>query len=70
MTFVRSSDKFIIIDHTYVSKKFNGQGVGKLLLNEVVDWARSEGLRIIPLCPYAKAQMEKNSEFHDMIHHA
>ena len=70
MTFVRSSDKIIIIDHTYVSEKFYGQGVGKLLLNEAVDWARSEGLRIIPLCPYAKAQMEKNSEFHDMIHHA
>ena len=68
MSFVPSGDNLITIDHTHVSEELNGQGVGKILLKELVDWARKEGKKIIPLCPYAKAQMEKNKEYHDMIH--
>lgn len=68
MTFVHTGDNLIIIDHTHVSEQLNGQGVGKLLLKELVDWTRRENKKIIPLCPYAKAQMEKNKEYHDMIY--
>ena len=67
MTFVTSGEKTIIIDHTSVSEELSGQGVGKLLLKELIDWARKENKKIIPLCPYAKAQMEKNKEYHDML---
>lgn len=68
MTFVPSGDNLIIIDHTTVTDKLNGQGVGKLLLEELVKWARKENKKIIPLCPYAKSQTEKNKEYHDMIY--
>lgn len=68
MTYVPSGENLIIIDHTHVADELGGQGVGKLLLKELVTWAREEGKKIIPLCPYAKAQMEKNREYHDMIH--
>ena len=68
MTYVNSGENIIIVDHTFVSDELGGQGVGKLLLKEVVDWSREENKKIIPLCPYAKAQMEKNQEYHDLIH--
>ena len=68
MTYVPSNEDLIIIDHTYVSEELTGRGIGKLLLKELVDWARLEGKKIMPLCPYAKAQMEKNQEYHDMIY--
>jgi len=68
MTFVNSSDKFIIIDHTIVSDDLKGQNVGRLLLKELVDWARKENKKIMPLCPFAKAEMEKNKEYTDMIY--
>lgn len=68
MSFVLSGDNIIIIDHTHVSDELGGQGVGKKLLKELVDWVRKENKKIIPLCPYAKAQMEKNEEYHDIIH--
>lgn len=63
MTFVSSDDNTIIIDHTYVSNELSGQGVGKLLLKELLDWAKKENKKVIPICPYAKAQMEKNKEY-------
>lgn len=68
MSFVKSGESIIIIDHTHVSDELGGQGIGKKLLAELVQWARKEKKKIIALCPYAKGQMEKNEEFHDMIH--
>jgi predicted GNAT family acetyltransferase len=67
MTYVRSGRK-VIIDHTYVPPEMGGQGVGKLLLKELVDMVRAEGKKIVPACPYAKEQMEKNKEYHDLIY--
>jgi hypothetical protein len=68
ITYVYSGENHIIVEHTYVSEALNGQGVGKLLLKALTDWAREENLKITPECSYAKAQMEKNSEYHDLIY--
>lgn len=68
MGYVNSGEKLIIIDHTTVPDSLSGQGVGKKLLKELVDWARAENLKIMPLCPFAKVQMEKNEEYQDMIY--
>ena len=68
MSYVYSSEKLIIIDHTTVGDELSGQGAGKKLLKKLVDWARNENLKIMPLCTFAKAQMEKHEEYHDMIY--
>ncbi|MDF2677058.1 MAG: putative acetyltransferase [Bacillota bacterium] len=68
MTFIYAEENLIIIDHTIVSDKLRGQNVGRLLLKEVVDWARKENKKITPICPFAKAEMEKNKEYLDMIY--
>lgn len=68
MTYVPSGDHLIIIDHTMVSDVLAGQGSGKQLLQAMVAWARSQDKKIMPLCPFAKAQMEKTEAYQDMIH--
>lgn len=68
MTFIPSGENLIIADHTYVSDELKGQGVGKQLLKEVVAWARKENKKIVPLCSYVKAQMEKNEEYQDILY--
>lgn len=68
ITFVNSDENLIIADHTYVSDELNGQGVGKLLLKELINWARVENKKIRPVCSFVKMQMEKNEEYHDMIY--
>ena len=67
ITFVPGGEQVIIIDRTYVSDELRGQGIGRLLLGELIAWARKENKKIIPLCPYAKAEMEKDREYHDML---
>lgn len=60
------NDKFII-DHTEVNPEFNGQGVGKKMVLAAVEYARENNLKIIPLCPFAKAMFDKMQEIRDVL---
>lgn len=59
-------DKFII-DHTEVDPAFKGQGVGKVLLDAAVAYARENHLKVIPLCPFAKSQFDRRAEIKDVL---
>lgn len=66
MTYKETGEEAIIIDGTLVSKELEGQGIGKKLLKEVVEFARAENKKILATCPYAIAQLEKNEEYKDV----
>lgn len=63
MTFSRAGTSRIIIDHTGVPKELAGLGVGAALVQHGVEDARSNRIKIIPVCPFAKAQIEKHPEW-------
>ena len=67
MTYSRAGKTRIIIDHTGVPDSMRGMGVGKKLVEAAVKDARAEGFKIIPLCPFAKATLEKHTEWHDVV---
>ena len=54
----------IVIDPTYVNDDYRGQGIAAQLVDRVVEMAREENKKIIPLCPYAKGMLEKNSSLY------
>ena len=64
MTYSNAGGKAMIIDHTYVRDSHRGQGLGKALLDSLVAEARERGMKIIPLCPFVKAQFDKNRELY------
>ena len=57
----------IVAESTKVSEELNGKGVGKLILKELVDWARKENKKIRPVCPFVVAQMDKTPEYYDVL---
>lgn len=67
MTYSWAGKERFIIDHTEVKPEFNGRGVGKQMVMAAVHYARENKLKIIPLCPFAKAMFEKNSEIRDVL---
>jgi predicted GNAT family acetyltransferase len=69
MTFSRASPKLIIIDHTEVPDIYRGKGVGVQLALHAVEQARKGGWKIIPLCPFFKAQVERHPEWQDIVAH-
>lgn len=60
------TDKFII-DHTGVDEAFNGKGYAKQLVYAGVEYAREKGIKIIPLCSFAKKTIEKTLQFRDVL---
>ena len=67
MTYSRASAQLIIIDHTEVPDALRGRGVGQALVLRAVEDARREAFKIIPLCPFAKAQFERHAEWRDVL---
>nr|WP_070960352.1 GNAT family N-acetyltransferase [Hyphomonas sp. Mor2] len=67
MTYSRAGTSRIIIDHTGVPDSMRGLGVGKKMVEAAVRDARTEGFKIIPLCPFAKATLAKHSEWQDVV---
>ncbi|MGL2966639.1 GNAT family N-acetyltransferase [Flavobacterium sp. XGLA_31] len=67
MTFVFAGDDKIIIDHTEVNPGNEGKGLGKKMVAQAVAYARENGIKIIPLCPFAKSVFDKVPEFQDVL---
>lgn len=67
MTYSRAGKTRIIIDHTFVPAAFRGRRVGERLVRQAVEDARREGFVIIPLCPFAKAQMQRHPDWQDVL---
>ena len=57
----------MIIDHTEVSDIHKGEGVGKQLVAEAVAYARAHGLKIYPLCVFARSVLLKNKDYQDVL---
>jgi len=53
--------------HTEVPMAASGGGVGKELVTAALDYARANGLKIQPTCPYVRSYMRKHAETHDLL---
>jgi len=60
-------NSFLTVYHTEVSDEAEGKGVAKQLLNVMVEHARQNNLKVIPLCPYVHLQFRKHpNEYADV----
>lgn len=67
MTYSWAGDDKFIIDHTWVDDSLRGQHVGRNLLDHAVAYAREKGVKIIPLCPFAKSVFDKEVSIRDVL---
>lgn len=59
---VAVTGKHVIAYHTEVLPKAEGKGLAKELMANMVDYARSHQLKVIPLCPYVNAQFRRHEQ--------
>jgi predicted GNAT family acetyltransferase len=57
----------ITFTHTEVPEALGGRGVGSELAKGALDQARQRGLKVVPLCPFIKAYIEKHPEYQDLL---
>jgi predicted GNAT family acetyltransferase len=57
----------ITIQHTEVPKELGGRGIGSALARGVLEFARAQGLKVVPRCPFVKSYIDKHPEFADLL---
>jgi predicted GNAT family acetyltransferase len=67
MVYVMAGPKKMIIEHTEVDESLKGQGIGVKLLEALVEYVRKEQIKVLPLCPFAKATFKKRQDLQDVL---
>ena len=66
MVYTTTGDK-MIIEHTEVDEVLQGKNTGYELVHAAVEYARHHAMKIIPLCPFAKAVLDKKPDWQDVL---
>jgi len=66
ITYAPSGEDAWVVNHTYVSPAYRGRDIARRLLDQVVEEARAQNKRIIPLCSYAAVQFRRNPNYSDV----
>lgn len=67
LTYTHRGEGLISADHTEAPDELKGTGVAAALVDRLIADARSDGFRIIPLCPYVRARYEKHPDWRDVM---
>ena len=67
MVYVLAGPQKMIIEHTEVDESLKGQGIGVKILESLVEFVRKENIKVVPLCPFAKATFQKRKDFQDVL---
>lgn len=67
LTYVRQGESVIVINHTFVDESLRGHGIARKLLDAAVAWARSNQVRIIPECSYARVVFARDESMRDVL---
>lgn len=57
----------MVIDHTGVPQAIGGRGVAGALVKAALDYARAEGLRVVPQCSYSAEYIQRHPEYADLV---
>jgi predicted GNAT family acetyltransferase len=67
ITFTVLGPALISADHTDAPETLRGTGAAKALVDEMIADARTAGFKIIPTCPYVRAQVDKHPDWRDVV---
>ncbi len=60
-------DTNLSLTHVLVPKPLEGRGIAGELTRAALDWARTENYRVIPVCPYVQAWLQRRPDYQDLV---
>lgn len=57
----------IIFTHTEVPAALEGNGIASLLAKTALEWAKEQGLKVMPLCPYVAGYIKRHPEWKALL---
>ena len=65
--YVVRADGAVILTHTEVPPRHEGQGIGSQLLARTLAALRADGRRIVPQCSFAVAYVNRHPEWQELL---
>jgi uncharacterized protein len=66
MSYYEIADGVVTFTHTEVPPELGGKGIGSKLIKGALDQVRADGLKVIAMCPFVKAYLEKHPDYADL----
>ena len=63
ITYYWEDSETIVVDHTEVNPLFEGNGIGSLLVKELLRFTDQNQIKIIPVCPFVKVVMTRMDRY-------
>ncbi len=60
-------DGVMVFTHTIVPKELEGHGIAGTIVKTALDYARENGIRVVPDCPYVATWIERHGEYADLV---
>jgi hypothetical protein len=62
----RPAGDSVIVAHTEIDERREGQGLGSVLVRGTLDHIRASGRTVIPTCPFTAAYIRRHPEYLDL----
>jgi uncharacterized protein len=63
----RMSGNVMHIVHSEVPRALEGRGLAGQVVRAALEYARANGLKVVPVCGYVRAYMRRHKETHDLL---
>ncbi|MDT0327076.1 GNAT family N-acetyltransferase [Nocardiopsis lambiniae] len=63
----RLEEGVLALPHVEVDPAHQGRGVAAELMRRSLEDVRTKGLKVMPICPYARAYIAKHTEYADLV---
>ncbi len=63
----RRQDGTLILTHVEVPVALRNRGIGSAFVKQVLDQAREQGWKIVPVCPFIRAYLWQHPEYEDLL---
>jgi predicted GNAT family acetyltransferase len=57
----------VAFTHTGVPSAYQGRGLAALLVEAGLQWAKAEGLRVVPACTYVQSYIQRHPEWQQLV---
>lgn len=64
--FIDDGDRRVFF-HTEIGDEYGGRGLAKKLVQQALESSRSDGKRIVPVCPFVAKFVSNSDEFADLV---
>ena len=65
--YIKTQNGEIYLTHTEVPEILDGKGIASHLIEEVLIRIESEGLRLVPMCPFVAGYIQRHPEWKRII---